>query len=54
MEDIILIETKLSSLEKEVFTLQFAIGEFDMVVCNPSTLSCEIFEIKYSTEIVSE
>lgn len=32
MEDIVLLETKLSKKNCEVFRLQFAIGEFDMVV----------------------
>ena len=35
MEDIVLLETKLSKKNCEVFRLQFAIGEFDMVVFNP-------------------
>ncbi len=52
MEDIVLLETKLAHPRKEVFQLQFAIGEFDMVIFDPNTLSCEIFEIKYSTEMV--
>lgn len=52
MEDIVLLETKLAYPKKQVFQLQFDIGEFDMVVYDPSTLSCEIYEIKYSKEIV--
>ena len=52
MEDIVLLETKLANPDKEVFQLQFAVGEFDMVVANPKTLTCEIFEIKYSQEVV--
>lgn len=54
MEDIILLETKLAQPSKEVFKLQFTVGEFDMVVFNPDTASCEIYEIKYSTEIVEQ
>ena len=53
MEDIVLLETKLANPKKEVFKLQFAVGEFDMVVFDPQTLSCEIYEIKHSTERVS-
>ena len=34
--------------------LQFAIGEFDMVVFDPASSSCKIYEIKHSAEIVSE
>ncbi len=52
MEGIVLLETKLAHPDKEVFQLQFAQGEFDMVIFDPDALSCEIFEIKYSKEIV--
>ncbi|WP_288537356.1 AAA family ATPase [uncultured Holdemanella sp.] len=52
MEDIILLETKLAKKDKHVFKLQFPIGEFDMVVQDPKTLSCEIYEIKYSNQRV--
>ena len=52
MEDIVLLETKLANHKKEVFILQFPVGEFDMVLFDPAIASCSIFEIKYSTEIV--
>ncbi|MCD8325202.1 MAG: AAA family ATPase [Lachnospiraceae bacterium] len=52
MEDIILLETSLAFPDRQVFQLQFAIGEFDMVIFDPATLSCEIFEIKYSKEVI--
>lgn len=52
MEDIVLLETKLSKKNCEVFRLQFAIGEFDMVVFNPDEGTCEIYEIKHSKEVV--
>lgn len=52
MEDIILLETKMSKKNCEVFRLQFAVGEFDMVVFNPDEGNCQIYEIKHSTEIV--
>lgn len=52
MEDIVLLETKLSRSKKAVFKLQFAVGEFDMVIYDPNTVSCEIYEIKYSMESV--
>lgn len=52
MEDIVLLETKLSKKNCEVFRLQFAIGEFDMVVFNPDEGNCEIYEIKHSREVV--
>ena len=54
MEDIVLLETALAQPKKHVFVLQFAVGEFDMVVFDPAAASCEIFEIKHSTEIVPE
>lgn len=52
MEDIVLLETKLANPDKVVFQLQFAVGEFDMIVADPKALTCEIFEIKYSQEVV--
>lgn len=52
MEDIVLLETKLTSQNCEVFRLQFAVGEFDMVVFDPEEESCRIYEIKHSTEVV--
>lgn len=52
MEDIVLLETKLAKPDKEVFQLQFAVGEFDMVVADPEALNCEIYEIKHSKEVV--
>lgn len=52
MEDLVLLETKIAKPNKEVFQLQFAIGEFDMVVYDPKTLTCEIYEIKYNKNVV--
>lgn len=54
MEDIVLLETKIAKPDKKVFKLQFAIGEFDMVVFDPKTLTCEIYEVKYSREQVPD
>jgi len=54
MEDIILLETKAARRNCQVFKLQFAVGEFDMVVFDPKSACCKIFEIKYSREILSE
>ena len=54
MEEIVLLETKLSLSDKQVFKLQFAVGEFDMVIFDPDKLCCEIFEIKHSKERVPE
>ena len=52
MEDIVLLETKLSKRQCEVFKLQFAVGEFDMVVFYPEEACCEIYEVKHSKEVV--
>ena len=54
MEDLILLETKLANPHKQVFQLQFAVGEFDMVIHDPDALTCEIYEIKYSREMVPQ
>lgn len=54
MEDIILLETKLANPDKQVFVLQFPVGEFDMVVFDPQKSSCRIFEIKHSAEAVPQ
>lgn len=54
MEDIVLLETKLSKKNCEVFRLQFAIGEFDMVVFHPKESCCEIYEIKHSAKAAPE
>lgn len=54
MEDIILLETKIAKPGKKVFKLQFAVGEFDMVVYDQKTLTCQIYEVKYSKEQVPE
>lgn len=54
MEDIVLLETKLAEPKKQVFVLQFAIGEFDMVVFDSESASCRIFEIKHSDQIVPQ
>ena len=54
MEDIILLETKIAKPDKRVFKLQFAVGEFDMVVYDQKTLTCQVYEVKYSKEQVPE
>ena len=53
MEEIVLLETKLANKNKNVFKLQFIVGEFDMVVQDSETLSCQIYEIKYSKEQIN-
>ena len=54
MEDIVLLETKLANPKKEVFVLQFPIGEFDMVIFDSAAGSCQVFEIKHSAEVVPQ
>jgi hypothetical protein len=54
LEDIVLLETKLANPDKQVFVLQFPIGEFDMVVFNPREGNCQIFEIKHSSQAVQQ
>ena len=54
MEDIILLEIKIAKPDKKVFKLQFTVGEFDMVVFDQKTLTCQIYEVKYSKEKVPE
>ena len=54
LEEIVLLETKMAHPQKQVFKLQFTTGEFDMVIADEKSLSCEIYEIKYSKEIVSK
>ncbi len=54
MEEIVLLETRLARPDKQVFKLQFAVGEFDMVVWDSRQLTCEIYEVKYSSEAVPE
>lgn len=48
MEDIVLLETKIANPKKQVFQLQFAVGEFDMVIADEENLACEVYEIKHS------
>ena len=52
LEDIVLLETiKAKTTETtSVFKLQFAAGEFDMVVADGKSLTCELFEVKHTTE----
>lgn len=50
MEDIVLLETQAAYPDCQVFVLQFAVGEFDMVVFDPRAASCRIFEIKHSVQ----
>jgi len=61
LEDIVLMET-LAVMPRpreifsgrEVFKLQFESGEFDMVVRDLDTQTCELFEVKHSKERADE
>lgn len=55
MEEIVLLETmKAKGRNQRIFKLQFARGEFDMVVYDTQTDQCSVFEIKHSREMVPE
>ena len=50
LEEIVQLETKKANPNLEVFKLQFAEGEFDMVVYDPEEVCCKIYEVKHSKE----
>lgn len=56
LEDIVIYETKRILMpnrftnKKQVFQIRFEAGEFDMVIYNSETNTCEIYEIKHSAE----
>ena len=50
LEEIVQLETKKANPDLEVFKLQFAVGEFDMVVYDPVNVCCKIYEVKHSME----
>ena len=53
MEEIVLLETtKAYGRKKSIFRMQFARAEFDMVVFDNETNTCECYEIKHSNQIV--
>ncbi len=54
MGDIVLLETKIANPKKQVFQLQFAVGEFDMVVADNANATCEIYEVKHSKKQAKE
>jgi predicted AAA+ superfamily ATPase len=52
LEDIVLIEIiKSLPSHKRAFKLIFDIGEYDMVISDSKSLTCEIYEIKHSDQI---
>ena len=58
LEDIVIYETKRVLMpnrhenKKQVFQIRFEAGEFDMVIYDNQTNTCEIYEIKHSPEAV--
>ncbi|MFR3321141.1 MAG: hypothetical protein ACLTSZ_08295 [Lachnospiraceae bacterium] len=42
LEDIVLLETQTGESQKQVFVLQFPVGEFDMVVFDPEAGFCRM------------
>ena len=53
MEDIVLLETmKAAGQNCRVFKLQFAAGEFDMVVYDTEENCCDIYEVKHSEKAI--
>ena len=58
LEDIVIYETKRVLMpnrhenKKQVFQIRFEAGEFDMVIYDNQTNTCEIYEIKHSLEEV--
>ncbi len=51
LEDIVFLETKKTlPRTKKLFKLQFDVGEFDMVIYDSVTDTCEVYEIKHSSE----
>lgn len=55
LEDIVLLETmKAAGPNQRVFKLQFAAGEFDMVVYDRAQNQCAVFEVKHSARQAPE
>lgn len=58
LEDIVIYETKRVLMpnrhenKKQVFQIRFEAGEFDMVIYDNQSNTCEIYEIKHSEEAV--
>lgn len=53
LEEIVLMETvKTLPKNKRAFKLLFPIGEFDMVIQDTDSMTCELYEIKHSDEII--
>ena len=52
LEEIVLLETvKALPKSKRAFKLLFPIGEFDMVIQDTDSMTCELYEIKHSDQV---
>lgn len=52
LEEIVLLETlKTAKPGQRVFKLQFAAGEYDMVILHEREMTCELFEVKHTDRI---
>ena len=51
LEDIVLLETikTMADGPVSVFKLQFAAGEYDMVIVDSDALTCALYEVKHTT-----
>ena len=55
LEEIVLLDTMHSAAPHErVFKLRFAAGEFDMVVYDELSNTCECYEVKHSYAMVAD
>jgi len=55
LEDIVYFETKrVAKKNQDVFKLRFASGEYDMVVYDKQTNTCQTYEVKHSQEYVPQ
>lgn len=55
LEEIVLLETKKSlPAGKRVFKLLFNVGEFDMVIADEKSITCEIYEVKHTGNIYKD
>lgn len=55
LEDIVMLETRKSlskkwNNKKQAFKLQFSDGEFDMIITDSGSGTCQIFEVEHSKE----
>ena len=55
LKDLVLLETmKAARANQRVFKMQFAAGEFDMVIYDPKQDNCRVFEVRNSDQRTPE